>query len=304
MWPQVKWARGTVRGTSHEKLYKEAGFISLKNRRERHKLILYFKFVNNLLPEHLNEKFPRLVSETNPYHRRRPLERNIVDSQTELYKASFFPSTTTLWNALTTQVKSLTSISAFKRNLAINDHVVPPYYYIGDRRSQINHARLRLNMSDLNFDLFNRHLSNIKTCICKARQEDASHFLLSCPLYKKEREVTIHVLPPLAQECKVLLSGNTAFSVSFNSYIFLTVQEFIATSGRFVWYFSFFVWVLPRCCFFFSHLMSLVGCCHLCCLSNSLNCQNNFKTDHLPLNPHLSPVFSFFSFLSIYHFSP
>ena len=44
---------GTVKGTSHDKLYKETGFIPLKQRRERHKLIIYFKYVNKMLPEHL-----------------------------------------------------------------------------------------------------------------------------------------------------------------------------------------------------------------------------------------------------------
>ena len=29
---------GTVRGTSHHKLYKESGFTSLKERRKRHKI--------------------------------------------------------------------------------------------------------------------------------------------------------------------------------------------------------------------------------------------------------------------------
>ena len=68
----IRTITGAVRGTSHQKLYKESGFITLKERRKRHKLILYFKYINGMLPEHLNVKFPRLVSETNPYHRRLP----------------------------------------------------------------------------------------------------------------------------------------------------------------------------------------------------------------------------------------
>ena len=74
---------GTVRGTSHSSLYKEAGFVTLKTRRERYKLILYFKHANDLLPELLNKKFPKLVSETNPYSRRRPLQRESIYSRTE-----------------------------------------------------------------------------------------------------------------------------------------------------------------------------------------------------------------------------
>ena len=224
---------GTVRGTSHFSLYKEAGFVTLKARRERHKLILYFKYVNNLLPEHLNEKFPRLVSETNPYSRRRPLERETIYSRTEHYKNTFFPSTTTLWNDLPDSIKCITSIGAFKRYLAQNDQVVPPYYYIGDRFPNTIHCRLRLKMSDLNFDLYNRHLTENQSCTCNADIEDTKHYLLQCPIYKKERETTIHILPYLAQNCETLLFGNVTFSIHFNSYIFLTVQEFIKTTGRF-----------------------------------------------------------------------
>ena len=54
---------GSVRGTSHAKLYQETGFIPLKERRKRHKLLLFFKFVNNMLPAHINRKIPELVSD-------------------------------------------------------------------------------------------------------------------------------------------------------------------------------------------------------------------------------------------------
>ena len=224
---------GTVRGTSHDKLYKEAGFITLKERRKRHKLILYFKYVNNLLPEHVNIKFPELISELNPYHRRRSYNRQIPLSRTELYKTSFFPSSTELWNSLPDNIKTLNSISAFKRYLSRNDHTVPQYYYTGDRIPQILQCRLRLSMSDLNSDLFHRHLSDNLPCACTSPIEDANHYLLKCPLYENVRKTTIGILPPIAQNCQTLLCGNDSFSYSFNTYIFLTVQDFITSSDRF-----------------------------------------------------------------------
>ena len=229
----IRTITGAIRGTSHDKLYKESGFTTLKERRKRHKLILYFKFINNMLPEHINVKFPRLVSETNPYHRRRPLQRNNFFCHTELYKSSFFPCTTELWNELPDNIKSLTSISAFKRFFSQNDFVVPPYFYIGDRLEQIIHCKLRLKMSDLKFDLYNRHLSDSFNCRCHAEREDTQHYLLHCPLYTRERALTINVLPYLSQNSETLLNGNTSFSESFNSYIFLTLQDFIKLTKRF-----------------------------------------------------------------------
>ena len=63
---------GSVRGTSHEKLYKESGFVTLQARRDRHKLIVFYKIVHGLLPIYLTAYLPPLVTEVNPYHRRRP----------------------------------------------------------------------------------------------------------------------------------------------------------------------------------------------------------------------------------------
>ena len=224
---------GTVKGTSHEKLYNETGFIPLKERRKRHKLILFFKFINGMLPEHLSQRFPNLVSDTNIYHRRRPLERNLPKWKTELYRNSFFHDATYLWNALDDNMKTLTSIGAFKRNLSRNDIIIPPYFFIGDRKPHIFQCRLRLNMSDLNYDLVNRHLSEDNSCSCGHPREDATHFLLACPKFMNERKTTIDILPPLAKQVKHLLHGNLDFSIAFNSYIFLTVQDFIMLSGRF-----------------------------------------------------------------------
>ena len=225
---------GTVRGTSHEKNYKESGFIPLKKRRERHKLLLYFKFVNNLLPRHLCNKFPHLAADENPYHRRRPLERRIPRCHTELYKKSCFPSTTSLWNLLPDQAKTLDSIGAFKRFISKEDQNVPPYYYIGDRIPQLIHCRLRLNMSDLKSDLFHRFLNDTTTCNqCQAPIEDATHYLLHCTEYQHYRNATIHTLPPIALNMNTLLFGNDIFSIEFNSYIFLVVQEFIFLTNRF-----------------------------------------------------------------------
>ena len=68
---------GAVKGTSHAKLYTESGFVTLKERRRRHKLLMYFKIVNGLAPNYVTEYLPPLVSSINPYHRRNHLERKV-----------------------------------------------------------------------------------------------------------------------------------------------------------------------------------------------------------------------------------
>ena len=59
---------GAVKGTSHEKLYKEYGFCTLKERRKRHKLLKFHTMINYQCPVYLFNLVPPLVSATNPYH--------------------------------------------------------------------------------------------------------------------------------------------------------------------------------------------------------------------------------------------
>ena len=224
---------GSVRGTSHASLYTETGFIPLKERRQRHKLILYFKFIKGILPDHLTPKFPPLVAEINPYHRRRLLDRKVPQCRTELYRKSFFPSATRLWNQLPENIKETTSFGEFKRYLRKDDILVPPHYYIGNRKEQILHCRIRLGMSNLNFDLFNRHLSDLKSCQCGANEENANHYFLKCKLFDQVRQMTLHTLPPIALTLDTLLHGNPNYSLAFNKYIFSIAHEYILLTNRF-----------------------------------------------------------------------
>ena len=91
---------GSVRGTSHQKLYAESGLTSLAERSRRHKIILNFKIVNGIVPLSLAQRLPPLIASVNPYHRRNPLNRQVPRCRLELYRSSFFPSATVLWNDL------------------------------------------------------------------------------------------------------------------------------------------------------------------------------------------------------------
>ena len=69
---------GGIRGTSYQKLYKESGFYTLKERRKRHKLLMFHKMILGLCPQYISDLLPPLVAHINPYHRRRPLERDVT----------------------------------------------------------------------------------------------------------------------------------------------------------------------------------------------------------------------------------
>jgi len=109
---------GTVRGTSHEKLHTESGITTLRERCFRHK-IMYHKIVQENTPTYLKEHLPPLVPSTNPYHRRRPLQRQVPKHKTETYRQSLSPSTTTLWNNLTGRKHTANKISRSSKTLSL-----------------------------------------------------------------------------------------------------------------------------------------------------------------------------------------
>ena len=234
----IRTILGAVRGTSHAKLYSESGFVSLKERRRRHKLVIYFKALNGLTPSYLANYLPPLVSSINPYcTRRNPLERAIPLFKTALYENSFFISTTYLWNDLPDNYKLTNSISSFKRLLQKDDILVPAYYLGGDRKSEIIHCKLRLEISDLQDDLVKRHLAELSSCRCGHHCENAQHYLLDCPLYDNARSTTIHLIDQIDHRgytLNCLLYGNPARSFNENMQIFDHVKEYISTSKRFM----------------------------------------------------------------------
>ena len=144
---------------------------------------------------------------------------------------SFFPRTTVLWNALPDSVKCSDSLSSFKRFLSRIDTIVPPHFYIGERKAQVVHCKLRLGMSDLNDHLFRRYLSDNRSCNCGYEREDAVHYLVYCPLFQQVRSTFLQ--PHLHHSIQDLLNGNPTFSKRDNEIIFLAVQTFIRESGRF-----------------------------------------------------------------------
>ena len=99
-------------------------------------------------------------------------------NKTELYKSSLFPSTTILWNSLPESVQDGESIGEIKRYLSGNNRSVPHYLCFGDREAQVLHCRLRLNISDLNPNLVDRHLSQDASCTCGATADTVEHYLL------------------------------------------------------------------------------------------------------------------------------
>ena len=95
----------------------------------------------------------------------------------------------------------------------------------------LDHTRLRLNCSSLNFDLHRKNIINDPHCSC-GEIETPNHYLTECPNYSLQRGLYLSNLP-CPTILNVLLYGSDRLSLRENSFIFLKVQQFIVASKRF-----------------------------------------------------------------------
>ena len=226
---------GTTKLASIRDLYNETKWQTLESRRQKHKLIMFFKMFNHLSPTYLSSLVPALVSDISGYRLRNANNLTIPPYRTKLYAESFLPSVLHQWNSLPQSIRDSDSVSSFKEALNKQDALKPhSYYYIGSRKSQALHARLRTNSTSLNLTLFQKNLTDSPLCRC-GNIESAEHFLLSCPLYTNLRVDLLNCIHPICRpNPKTLLFGDPRFSVELNTEIFTAVQHYIVKTNRFM----------------------------------------------------------------------
>lgn len=242
----AKIVTGAMKGTSKQRLMQEIGWEDLKTRRAIHKLLLYFKIVNNLCPSYLVDLLPLLVSERTNYSLRTASNYSIFASRTERYKRSFFPSTTSLWNDIGYDIRCLDSIGSFKKALLSSYNVSnynATFDFAIDRLNAIFHTRLRLDTCALNYYLFKIGCKESPACFCGFYNESVKHFFLECPLYSAPRTNLLSSAARIfadrwssmskAQIVSVFLFGSKLLSPKQNSDLFFYVQSFISDSKRF-----------------------------------------------------------------------
>ena len=145
----------------------------------------------------------------------------------------FLPSAVRSWNNLPVAAKESDSINSFKRFLNQNKTPVPKYYYMGNRKAQILHTRLRTNCSSLNMDLFLKNISDSPLCRCGSL-ENAQHFFFHCPYFQDQRNELLNaVLQFQTPSLSLLLFGDISLSLEMNKTIFENVHRFIMKTKRF-----------------------------------------------------------------------
>ena len=80
---------GATKLVSIQSLRSETGWESLTSRREKHKLILYYKMQNGLTPDFLSSLVPPTVGSTTTYNLRNFSNLQTVHASSQLYYRSF-----------------------------------------------------------------------------------------------------------------------------------------------------------------------------------------------------------------------
>ena len=113
-----------------------------------------------------------------------------IHTNTNLFYNSFYPSTIRKWNNLAQEIKDASSVASFKYQLnrETRNRAPPKYYLAGSRKGQILHARLRMQCSSLNADLYRKNIIPSPSCSCGGF-ESAYHFFYICPQLTAVREM-------------------------------------------------------------------------------------------------------------------
>ena len=103
---------------SRDSLYFETGWETLKERRSRRKLSVFFKIFNNTVPDFLTSIITPL-RRNNPYNIRNQNDFTLPNYRLQMMRNSYFPSTITAWNNLDPDVTVIPAIFEFSTKATI-----------------------------------------------------------------------------------------------------------------------------------------------------------------------------------------
>ncbi len=136
-------------------------------------------------------------------------------ARTLSFQNSFLQKTPLEWNSLEDDIKYSKTTESFSSKLNKDKGTVPDYFYTGNRKYSVLHARLHMLCSPLNDHLYSHiHVIDSPQCLCGHSRENTKHFLLDCRLYENERNVMRQKLEALLFEMTLhnLLYGDKTYS--------------------------------------------------------------------------------------------
>ena len=150
----AKILTGTTKSVSVANLYTETYWETLDARRNKHKLVLFYKVLIALTPHHLSSIVSSLVQNASRYNL-----RNFNDTQDYRFSLYFILKFSSILNNSRLEpskswYENTDTLDSFKHKLNQNLSVIPIHYYTKIRKYQIRHSRIRTGCSSLKNDVF------------------------------------------------------------------------------------------------------------------------------------------------------
>jgi hypothetical protein len=227
---------GATARSSSEGLYKETCWETLNDRRDSHRLVQFYKIMNNKAPQYLTDMTPKQVGNRTNYMLRNRGELDLPVTRINCLANSFFPAATRLWNETSLEMKNLPSVSAFKAAHARLRTKPNPLVYYGGRLEACMQARMRIRNSPLKDHLANElHVIDNPLCDCGSGAiENVDHFFFECAIYEPQRrELNNSLLPFVINNSDYLLNGVPNQDHLDNIHIFSAVHKYIRDTKRF-----------------------------------------------------------------------
>ena len=141
---------------------------TLKARKDRNVLLLFFKIIHNMVPSYLQELKP---DKKKPGRYMFRTKKDFVEPGWRItkYKKSVLSFAISRWNRLDENTRKITNYESFKGTLMANT-IDTPLFYVGSRQEQIIMAKLRMGCSNLNGHLYSMKLIDSPAIMRRAGQ--------------------------------------------------------------------------------------------------------------------------------------
>ena len=221
---------GCTKLVSIESLMSEVGWRPLSDRRKIHKLVMFFKMVNHLLPDYLSDLVP--IPETT-YNLRNANDIPRIHARTVQYYDSYLPSSIRGWNALDADIRG-SNFQEFRTKISSYDVHTKKLFLYGPRSIQITHTRIRTKCSNLKEHLFRKNIIDSPLCIYCNVSETNYHYFFKCTKYHEARNrLLLRITNITRPSINVLLNGDDELPLDRNLEILDAVFNYIIETKRF-----------------------------------------------------------------------
>ena len=204
--------------------------------------MLFYKMINNLLPEYTMDPVPQLQQPHYSLRNQGVIGR--IRARTERFKSSFYLNCLAEWNELDPEIRLAPSVGIFKKKLV--SIIRPPAKFVLGIHEPIGLSyltQLRVGLSKLCFHNFRHNFRDSINPMCPSN-DGTEHFLLLCLSVEVERRNLLtrvfEFLRPygyidLSNEVltQILLYGDRYLPNNHNRNILELTLQYIHATGRF-----------------------------------------------------------------------